>query len=96
MLYEPKTWCTRRLTGLTFVTYLSHLRIEKAKLLLYNKELRVSEIAYEVGFQSLTHFNRIFHKLVGHSPPGVSERRMSTRPERQTDFMFRQILDSRA
>ena len=55
-------------TGLTFVTYLSRLRIEKAKLLLHNKDLRVSEIAYDVGFQSLTHFNRTFHKLVGHSP----------------------------
>jgi AraC-like DNA-binding protein/ligand-binding sensor protein len=55
-------------TGITFVTYLNHLRIEKAKLLLYNKDLRISEIAYDVGFQSLTHFNRVFHKLVGHSP----------------------------
>jgi AraC-like DNA-binding protein len=25
----------------------------------------VSEIAYEVGFQSLTHFNRVFRKLTG-------------------------------
>ena len=65
-------------TGLTFVTYLSHLRIEKAKLLLYNKDLRVSEIAYEVGFQSLTHFNRIFHKLVGHSPTEYRSRVMET------------------
>jgi AraC-like DNA-binding protein len=55
-------------TGLTFVEYLSRVRIEKAKILLHNKKLRSTEIAYEVGFQSLTHFNRIFRKLVGHSP----------------------------
>jgi AraC-like DNA-binding protein len=55
-------------TGLTFVEYLSRVRIEKAKILLHNKSLRITEIAYEVGFQSLTHFNRIFRKLVGHSP----------------------------
>jgi len=55
-------------TGLTFVEYLSRVRIEKAKILLHNKNLRITEIAYEVGFQSLTHFNRIFRKLVGHSP----------------------------
>ena len=55
-------------TGLTFVEYLSRVRIERAKLLLHNKNLRVSEIAYEVGFQSLTHFNRTFRKLVGSSP----------------------------
>ena len=55
-------------TGLTFVEYLSRVRIEHAKLLLHNKNLRVTEVAYEVGFQSLTHFNRTFRKLVGTSP----------------------------
>ncbi len=33
-----------------------------------NPNLRISEIAYEVGFQSLTHFNRVFKKLLGQSP----------------------------
>ena len=55
-------------TGLTFVEYLSRVRIEQAKLLLHNTHLRISEIAYEIGFQSLTHFNRTFRKLVGTSP----------------------------
>jgi AraC-like DNA-binding protein len=55
-------------TGLTFVEYLSRVRIEQAKLLLHNTRLRISEIAYEIGFQSLTHFNRTFRKLVGTSP----------------------------
>jgi AraC-like DNA-binding protein len=55
-------------TGLTFVEYLSRVRVEKAKSLLHQSDLRVSEIAYEVGFQSITHFNRVFRKLVGCSP----------------------------
>jgi AraC-like DNA-binding protein len=55
-------------TGLTFVDYLNRIRIERAKMLLHNSSLRVSEIAYEVGFQSLTHFNRTFRKLVCSSP----------------------------
>jgi AraC-like DNA-binding protein/ligand-binding sensor protein len=54
-------------TGLTFVTYLNRARIERAKVLLRNKNLHVTEIAYEVGFQSVTHFNRIFRKLVGYA-----------------------------
>ncbi len=58
----------KQTTGLTFVEYLSRVRIERAKVLLHKNDLRVSEIAYEVGFQSITHFNRIFRKLVGHSP----------------------------
>jgi AraC-like DNA-binding protein len=46
----------------------SRARIEKAKNLLLNQNLRVSEIAYEVGFQSLTHFNRVFKKVIGQAP----------------------------
>jgi AraC-like DNA-binding protein len=30
--------------------------------------LRISEIAFEIGFQSLTHFNRVFKRLAGQSP----------------------------
>lgn len=55
-------------TGINFTDYVSRARIENAKNLLLNPNLRVSEIAYEVGFQSLTHFNRVFKKIVGQSP----------------------------
>jgi AraC-like DNA-binding protein len=58
----------KRATGLTFTNFLSRVRIERSKNLLINPQLRVSEIAYEVGFQSLTHFNRVFLKLLGQSP----------------------------
>ncbi|MEY2519694.1 MAG: hypothetical protein QOF24_1453 [Verrucomicrobiota bacterium] len=58
----------KRATGLTFTDYLSRVRIEKAKTLLSDRNRRVSEVAYEVGFQSLTHFNRVFRKLTGQSP----------------------------
>jgi YesN/AraC family two-component response regulator len=58
----------KKATGLHFTDYLSRVRIEKAKNLLLNPNARVSEIAYEVGFQSLTHFNRVFKKVSGQSP----------------------------
>lgn len=58
----------KRHTGLNFTEYVSRLRIERAKELLANPNLRISEIAFDVGFQSLTHFNRIFRRLVGQSP----------------------------
>jgi AraC-like DNA-binding protein/ligand-binding sensor protein len=63
----------KKATGLTFTEYLSRVRVEKAKNLLLNPHLRVSEIAYEVGFQSLTHFNRVFRQVVGQSPSGYRE-----------------------
>ena len=58
----------KKATGLTFTDYLSRVRVGKAKTLLLNPHLRISEIAYDVGFQSLTHFNRMFRKIVGESP----------------------------
>jgi AraC-like DNA-binding protein/ligand-binding sensor protein len=58
----------KKVTGINFTDYVSRTRIENAKNLLLNPNLRVSEIAYEVGFQSLTHFNRVFKKVIGQSP----------------------------
>ena len=54
--------------------YVSRVRVEKAKNLLLNPNARVSEVAYEVGFQSLTHFNRVFRKIVGESPTEYRKR----------------------
>jgi len=58
----------KKVTGINFTDYLSRVRVEKSKNLLLNPNLRVSEIAFEVGFQSLTHFNRVFKKVLGQSP----------------------------
>ena len=64
----------RKVTGTTFTEFVSRTRIEQAKNLLLNPNLRISEIAYEVGFQSLTHFNRVFKKVIGESPTGYRTR----------------------
>lgn len=58
----------KKATGLHFTDYVSRVRMEKAKNLLLNPNLRISEVAYQVGFQSLTHFNRVFKKIAGQSP----------------------------
>jgi hypothetical protein len=42
--------------------------VEKAKNLLVKPRLRISEIAFEVGFQSLSQFNRAFRRHAGTSP----------------------------
>jgi AraC-like DNA-binding protein len=55
-------------TGINFTDYVARLRIERARNLLLNPNLRISEIAFEVGFQSLTHFNRVFKRILGESP----------------------------
>ena len=58
----------KKVTGINFTDYVARVRIEKSKNLLLNPNLRISEIAFEVGFQSLTHFNRVFKKILGQSP----------------------------
>ena len=63
----------KRHTRLNLTEYVSRLRVEKARELLQNPQLRISEIAYEVGFQSLTHFNRVFRTLAGQSPSEYRE-----------------------
>jgi len=55
-------------TSLTFTDYIARARVEKTKQLLLNPHTRVSEAAYEAGFQSLSQFNRVFRRIVGESP----------------------------
>ena len=55
-------------TGITFVRYVARARFEKAATLLGQSNLRVSEIAFAVGFQSLSQFNRTFKRFAGKSP----------------------------
>jgi AraC-like DNA-binding protein len=58
----------RQVTGLTLTDYVNRCRIEWAKEALLKKDRRVSEIAFEVGYQSLSQFNRNFLRLTGASP----------------------------
>jgi len=68
----------KKATGFTFTQYLGLVRVAKAKQLLANPQKRISEIAYEVGFQSLTHFNRVFRKVTGQSPTDWRVKRISS------------------
>ncbi|HWL17099.1 MAG TPA: helix-turn-helix domain-containing protein [Opitutus sp.] len=70
--YFCKTF--KKATGMTFTDYLARVRVEKVKNLLLNPHKRVSEAAYEAGFQSLSQFNRVFRKIAGESPSRYRER----------------------
>jgi len=64
-------------TGMNYVKYVARTRFEKAATLLRQADLRVSEIAFACGFQSLSQFNRVFKKLAGKSP---TEYRRAAKP----------------
>jgi AraC-like DNA-binding protein len=68
----------KQVTGVNFVDYVARTRFEKTRDLLQNSNLRISEIAFSVGFQSLSQFNRVFKKLAGQSPTGYRAARKAS------------------
>jgi len=55
-----------------FVDYLTKTRLDRAKELLVGSELKMQEIAVQVGYQP-TYFNRIFKKMEGMTPKDFRE-----------------------
>lgn len=58
----------KKVTGLSFTEFINQQRLVAAKKLLLNQDMRISEVALEAGFQSITHFNRVFRRYLGCSP----------------------------
>lgn len=54
--------------GCNFKTYINRLRLNESKRLLLNKELNIGEIAFKVGFNNQSHFNRVFKSEFQISP----------------------------
>lgn len=55
-------------TGETFSSYLTQLRVQKARELLRTTTFKVYEIAEMAGYRNPEHFNRMFKKVCGISP----------------------------
>ncbi|QUL52131.1 helix-turn-helix transcriptional regulator [Paenibacillus tritici] len=55
-------------TGINFSEYLNTLRIERAKELLLNIDLRIQDIALQVGYQNVNSFIRTFKRSSGLTP----------------------------
>jgi AraC-like DNA-binding protein/ligand-binding sensor protein len=72
----------RRSTGLKFTDYVARVRLEDARTQLLNPNRRISEVAYDVGFQSLTQFNRMFKRVFGQSPTEFREHLNGKRPRK--------------
>jgi AraC-like DNA-binding protein len=61
-------------SGLTLTDYVTRCRVGWAKRELLRPAARISDIAFKVGFQSLSQFNRSFARLVGLSPSAYRAR----------------------
>jgi ligand-binding sensor domain-containing protein/signal transduction histidine kinase/AraC-like DNA-binding protein/AmiR/NasT family two-component response regulator len=58
----------KALTGLSIVDFIKSVRLKRAAQLLAENKLRVSEIAYRVGFNNRKYFSQEFRKQFGKSP----------------------------
>jgi AraC-like DNA-binding protein len=54
--------------GMSMTAYLSMVRVKWAEHYLTNSQLRVSEVAFQVGFGNLSHFNHVFRRATGLTP----------------------------
>ena len=58
----------KKATGMTLTEYVARVRVEKAKKLLVDPSLRISEVVYAAGFGSIPQFNSVFKHYVGMPP----------------------------
>jgi AraC-like DNA-binding protein/ligand-binding sensor protein len=58
----------KKATGMTLTEYIARVRVEKAKSLLVDPSLRISEGVYASGFGSIPRFNSVFKRHVGMPP----------------------------
>jgi AraC-like DNA-binding protein/ligand-binding sensor protein len=67
---SPHYFCKyfHRHAGVPFTQFVARLRVEWVKNLLLDPHKRVSEAAFEAGFQSLSQFNRVFNRYEGQAP----------------------------
>jgi AraC-like DNA-binding protein len=57
----------KEVVGINFIDYLTNIRLDKARELLRETDLKISEVAGEVGYQH-SYFNRLFKKQEGITP----------------------------
>jgi AraC-like DNA-binding protein len=58
----------KKLTGTTPHAYLAALRIERARKLLAETDLAITEVGARVGYSSQSHFTKIFREATGYTP----------------------------
>jgi AraC-like DNA-binding protein len=63
----------RRQTKMTFTDFVNQYRIAQAKTLLL-QDKSISDVCYEIGFESLSYFNKLFNKFTGENPSAFKKR----------------------
>jgi AraC-like DNA-binding protein len=64
----------RDVMGVTLIDYLNRLKVDFACKLLMDPDLSIMEVAFDSGFNNISHFNKQFRKITGISPSGYRKR----------------------
>jgi len=73
----------KRVTGLSFVTYCNHFRIERAQALLTKSRQTMAEISQQVGFCDQSYFGTVFRRIVGMTPASYRSRMLASNQAEQ-------------
>lgn len=58
----------KKITGKTFTQFVNEYRLVHAAKLLHEKQVSITEVCFESGFNNFSHFNKQFKKFTGKSP----------------------------
>lgn len=64
--YLSNTFATK--TGIKFNDYVTMIKMERAKYLFINTQLKTYEIGYEIGYHDINYFSKLFKKHYGKNP----------------------------
>ncbi|WP_281815490.1 helix-turn-helix domain-containing protein [Vallitalea longa] len=63
----------KKVTGSNFKEYIDFVRICEAEKLFLNKDMNISQVAYEVGYNNISSFNRVYKRIRGYSPSKIKK-----------------------
>lgn len=66
----------KKQTNMTFTDFVNNYRINQAKLLLLQNSC-ITEICFQVGFESLSYFNKLFKQHVGETPSEFKKKHLN-------------------
>lgn len=74
--FSPQHFCRifKGYTGKTFVQYVTLIRLERAKDLIVNSDLPITQISSIIGFCNVNYFDRIFKKYFGCNPSDIRKK----------------------
>lgn len=71
----------KELTGQSARDYIRNIRLKQAGILLSEKKLNVSDVAYSLGFVNLSHFSTAFREFYGVSPRDYMNTKINDKTE---------------